>query len=794
MVSLQFYFSERIIMRKLSLVLAQLILVCCLSAQVPGEIEGRVLLPNGWWLSPVGEQVPLGDLPMNAALSDDEAYLAIAHGGQSKAQVMLVDVKQRKVVQSVRLGDCWQGIAFKGNTLFVSGGYTDCVYTFQLQDGKLVAEDSIIFISRNSKRKGDAAGLDVHGKTLAVVFKADSTLRYYDLQTKKQTMVRLDGMPYSCVFDQKGLLIVSIWSSKKIEVFDGTKVHYECATGDHPNEVVISKDNRYAYVACSNDNTVSVIDLTKKKSIASVSTAIHPDAPEGSTTNSVCLTPDQKTIFAANADNNSLTVVDVKSPSHPRPVGFIPVGWYPTKVLILKDKTVLVLNGKGGRSLANPQGQYIGGLLDGTLSFFPVPDAKELMQQSKQVFANTPYKQSSLLKVDFDGKSSIPSAVGKPSPIKHILYIIKENRTYDQVFGDLPEGNGDTSLCLFNEAVTPNQHKLAREFTLMDNFYVNSEVSADGHNWSMAGYATDYVEKTWPTQYGGRGGPYDFEGTEPTGRPKAGYLWTACSRKGISFRVYGEFIDVATPQGAPAKPRDPAIGKNFSKTYRGWDLEYSDVDRYKAWEKEFSEFEKNGNLPSLCIMHLPNDHTAGTRKGALTPKAYVAQNDYALGLIVERITKSPYWKEMAVFVVEDDAQNGPDHVDAHRSVGLVISPYTKGHGVDHTLYTTASMLRSMELILGIPPMSQYDASAPPMFSLFSTTPDVSGYSSEKPRWDLTEKNKAGSYGQSSMERYNLRREDAVPDHAFSEIIWRSIKGTPMPAPRYSIFSRASGTD
>jgi hypothetical protein len=193
-------------------------------------------------------------------------------------------------------------------------------------------------------------------------------------------------------------------------------------------------------------------------------------------------------------------------------------------------------------------------------------------------------------------------------------------------------------------------------------------------------------------------------------------------------------------------------------------------------------------------MHLPNDHTAGTRKGTLTPRAYVAQNDYALGLIVERITKSPYWKETAVFVVEDDAQNGPDHVDAHRSVGLVISPFTKGHGADHTLYTTASMLRSMELILGIPPMSQYDASATPMFSLFSATPDLSGYSSEKPRWDLTEKNKTGSYGQSSMEKFNLQREDAVPDRAFSEIIWRSIKGTPMPAPRFSIFSRASAAD
>ncbi|MCX6143596.1 MAG: bifunctional YncE family protein/alkaline phosphatase family protein, partial [Ignavibacteriales bacterium] len=568
----------------------------------------------------------------------------------------------------------------------------------------------------------------------------------------------------------------------------------ECPSGDHPNEITISRDTRFAYVSCANDNTVSVIDLQKKKAIASVSTAIHPDAPEGSTTNSVCLTPDQKTVLAANADNNSLTVVDIGDPMHPRPVGFIPVGWYPTKVMMLKDKTVLVLNGKGARSLANPLKQYIGSLFDGMLSIFKLPTEKELLDYSQQVFRNTPYKQASLLKADYNGESSVPQKVGQPSPIKHILYIIKENRTYDQVFGDMPEGNGDTSLCLFGEMVSPNHHKLTREFTLFDNFYVNAEVSADGHNWSMGAYATDYIEKTWPTQYGGRGGPYDFEGTEPTGRPKAGYLWTTCVKKGVSFRMYGEFIDVATPEGVPAKPRDPGIGKNFSSTYRGWDLEYSDVDRFKAWEKEFSDFEKNGKLPILCIMHLPNDHTAGTHKGAITPKAYVAQNDYALGLIVERYSKSPYWKESAIFVVEDDAQNGPDHVDAHRSVGMVISPYIKKHTVNHTLYSTASMLRTIELILGLPPMSQYDAGAMPMFDAFAPKPNLTPYVAEKPRIDLNEKNKAGSVGQNLMEKFNLKREDAIPDRAFNEIIWQAVKGTPMPAPRYSIFSRASGAE
>ena len=765
-----------------------------LSAQVPGTQGDRYLLPNGWWLSPAGEQIRLGDFPMNAVLSDDEAYLAVTHGGQSKAQLMLVDVKQKKVVQSITLKDSWQGIAFAGSRLFVSGGYQNCVYTFDLGNGTLTPGDTIKLIEGNPKYVGAAAGLDVRENLLAVVFRADSTLRYYDLNTKEQTVVRLGGMPYSCAFDSKGRLLVSIWSSRKVMVFNGKRKLYDVTTGDHPNEITMSRNGRYAYVACSNENTVSVVDLKEKKPVASVSTAIHPDAPEGSTTNSVCITPDEKTILAANADNNSLTVVDVRNPVRPRPVGFIPVGWYPTKVLMLKDKTILVLNGKGGRSFPNPEKQYIGSLMEGSLSFIPYPAEKELSDHTQRVYQNTPYKQAELLKTSYEGESVIPKKVGQPSPIKHIVYIIKENRTYDQVFGDMPEGNGDSSLCLFGEPVSPNHHKLARQFVLFDNFYVNAEVSADGHNWSMAAYATDYVEKTWPPQYGGRGGGYDFEGTEPTGRPKAGYIWTACARKGVSFRMYGEFIDPADGKGTQAKPRDPGIGKNFSTTYRGWDMEYSDIDRFKAWEKEFSEYEKSGKLPQLSIMHLPNDHTSGTRRGALTPKAYVAQNDYALGLIVERISKSRYWKETAIFVVEDDAQNGPDHVDAHRSVGLVISPYTQRKAVDRTLYSTASMLRTMELILGVPPMSQYDAAATPMFAAFSTTPNLTPYAAENPRIDITEKNKSGSVGQALMDKINLRRVDAAPDRLFNEIIWESIKGTPMPAPRYSIFSRASGGD
>jgi hypothetical protein len=266
-------------------------------------------------------------------------------------------------------------------------------------------------------------------------------------------------------------------------------------------------------------------------------------------------------------------------------------------------------------------------------------------------------------------------------------------------------------------------------------------------------------------------------------------LWTLAAKHNVSFRSYGEFITADEIVGKPGIPREKGLEKHFAPYYRGWDLDYSDVNRFKEWNKEFSEFEKNGNLPQLCIMHLPNDHTAGSKKGALSPRAFVAQNDCGLGLIVNRISKSKFWMETAIFVLEDDAQNGPDHVDAHRSVCLVISPFIKKHDVNHTLYTTASVLRTMELILGLPPMSQYDAAATPMFNAFTTLADTICYMAEEPRWDLNERNKDGSFGETFMQKFDMKKEDDVPDREFSEIIWRVVTGKPMPAPRYSIFSR-----
>ncbi len=757
---------------------------------IPGEKNGRTLLPNGWWLSPTGESISLDDLPLNSALSPGDKYLAVTHGGVSKPVLLLVDLKSHKVVQSIPLKDSWLGIKFFGSKLFVSGGNQNCVYSFDLKNDSLVATDTIRF-----PRSRWAAGLDVMagnagggGFRLCVVFRGDSTLCYFNSSTNQFQTIKLDGMPYSCKFAQDGTLLVSIWSSKSIEAFVNGKMIYKVKTGDHPTEIAVSANGRYGYVANANDNSVTAIDLKKHRSLSAVSTSLYPDSPEGSTTNSVCISNDGKMLLAANADNNSLSVIDVSKPSMPKPIGFIPVGWYPTKVLETADGTVLVLNGKGERSFANPHHQYIGTLLKGTLSIFKFPDSRQLSDLTRQTYSNTPFRPEESKEALFGSDNPIPNKSGVHSHIKYIFYFIKENRTYDQVLGDLHEGNGDSSLVLFGEKVTPNIHALVKDFVLLDNLYCNAEVSADGHNWSTAAYATDYVEKSWPNNYGGRGAPYEFEGGQPAATPTSGYIWDLCERHKVSFRDYGEFVDNDPGDTTKNIAREKILLSHYDKDYRGWDLDFSDVNRFEEWEKEFVRLVDSDSLPHFNILRLPNDHTAGTGKGALTPQAMVAQNDYALGLFVDKISHSKIWKESAIFVIEDDAQNGADHVDAHRTEALVISPYVKRHFVDHTLYTTSSMLRTMELILGLPPMSQYDAAATPMFNSFKMQLDTSSYDFVPPQISITAKNQPGSYGQSIMGHMNLSVADAVPDRLFNEIIWRSIKGSDMPEPRYSILS------
>jgi hypothetical protein len=356
------------------------------------------------------------------------------------------------------------------------------------------------------------------------------------------------------------------------------------------------------------------------------------------------------------------------------------------------------------------------------------------------------------------------------------------------MLGDMKEGNGDPSLCLFPEPVTPNHHKLAREFVLLDNFYVESEVSADGHEWSMGAYATDFIEKTWPLTYrpGGRSKiGYPSEGNyDSVARPAGGYVWDRCAAAGVSYRSYGEWVDNGKTPDDPRRARVKALEGHFDPGFHSYDLDYPDQKRADRFIAEVQRFEREGEMPRLQIVRLPNDHTYGTRAGKPTPTAMVADNDLALGRIIEALTKSKFWTETAVFVVEDDAQNGPDHVDAHRTVALVVSPYTKRGAVDSTMYSTASMLRTMGLILGFEPMSQFDAAARPMYHSFQPNADVRPYTHLVPKADLNAKNTQAAWGAELSEKFNLAKEDAADDILFNEVIWRSVKGpnSPMPPP------------
>jgi hypothetical protein len=440
----------------------------------------------------------------------------------------------------------------------------------------------------------------------------------------------------------------------------------------------------------------------------------------------------------------------------------------------------------------------------GSLSVFPFPDQAALRSLTATAYRLAPLTASADVRRDAarPAGSPIPARPGDPSPIRHCVYIIKENRTYDQILGDDPRGEGDADLCLFPEEVTPNHHAIARTFVLLDNFYVDAEVSADGHEWTMGAYATDFVERTWPVTYGGKGaarGPdgkvrglgYPAEGQFEVAFPSSGYLWDLARAAGLTYRSYGEFVSNGRTPDAPGTANVPALEGHFDPLYRSYDLDYPDVRRADRFLAQLAAFEKAGEMPRLVVLRLPNDHTSGTRVGRPTPRAYAADNDLALGRILEGLSHSSFWSSTAVFVVEDDAQDGPDHVDAHRSVALLAGPYVRRGAVVHEMYSTCSLLRTMELILGLPPMSQFDAAARPMYACFTSEADTTPYAAHAATSPLDEKNTAAAWGTAVSEHLDLAKEDAADDRLFSEVIWHAVKGpdVPMPPPRHAAFVR-----
>ena len=778
----------------------------------------RVRLPNGWQLSPAGRSIPLGDLPLNLALSSSKKYLAVTNNGQSVQSIQLIDTRTEKILDSKIIPVSWYGLKFSSNEkfLYASGGNDNRILIYAIINNKLQLSDTIILgkkwpvkISPTGIDIDDAAGL------LYVVTKENNSLYIIDLLSKQIVKeLPLGNESYACLLSpDKKELYISMWGGDKVLVFDTQKkqVVAEVAVGDNPNELLLNKKGNLLYVANANDNSVSVVDVKKRTQVEVLNAALYPNAPEGSTSNGLALSTDENTLYVANADNNCLAVFNVTVAGRSRSKGFIPVGWYPTNIKVV-GKKIFVSNGKGFSSFANPTGPnplrpeqvverhvgdtsvkvrsgYIGGLMKGTLSIIDEPTDATLATYSKAVYKNTPYTKAGELLAAGEKGNPIPMKVGGASPIKHVFYIIKENRTYDQVLGDIPEGNGDKDLVLFGEKITPNQHKLVKEFVLLDNFYADGEVSADGHNWSTAANATDYLEKNWVTSYGGRGGSYPGEGKIKVANPKRGFIWDYCKRAGVTFRTYGEFAD-------NGQANIPVLEGNFCPYYASYSLQVKDTTRFNQWRQEFDSLVAANALPQFNSLRFGNDHTEGLRLGRPTPFAHVADNDLAVGMFIEYLSKSPVWKESVVFIVEDDAQNGPDHVDAHRTTAYVAGPYVKRGFVDHTMYSTSSMLRTMELILGLPPMSQYDAAAEPMWRSFTGNANLKSFKSVPANINLDERNTATTASAKLSETFDFSKEDRIPDLIFSEVIWKAVKGehSVMPAPRRSAFVRIVDKD
>jgi YVTN family beta-propeller protein len=796
----------------------------------PGELF------NGWRLSPAGRHVGVNAMPMKMALSPDGRTLAAVCAGRWDG-LALVDVKSEQTRQWLPLPRAFNGVAFSpdGHRIYVTGGNSDALHVFDF-DGGRATEGKAIRLAGGTmggadedpdakaappKRKepsdqhGSMADHDrpaEHFQTgLAVDPKsgrlyvcdegADAVLVVDPVAGKVIANWPTRAHPYTCAIGAGGAyLYVSNWGDRSVSAIDMRtgKQAARIGVGLRPNEMAVGPDGRL-FVCCAGDNTVHVIQTAAPKdndkdaatdekapppelALEILSTSLYPSSPEGSTPDGVAVSPDGKSLFVANADNNDVMVADLADPKVSRVVGFVPVGWYPTAVAS-DGNHLFVANGKGlsaadqpGVPAKRPDPGKVGGItynnglgvLSGSVSIIDPPTPEQLAGFTAQVRADSPYTPATLRRSAQPNDSCIPSKVGGDCPITHVLYVIKENRTYDQVYGDMADasgkhiGNGDPGLAMFGERVTPNQHALARQYVLMDDLYCNSEVSVDGHAWCDLAIANDYNQRNWITSYTKHG---HLPGNADTEATLAGSLWDACKRAGISFKCYGEgAADVPTAnRGTWAGKRDP--------------------DKVKGWIADLHAAEQpNNDLPQFMIMSLGENHTKGTRVGEHTPIACVASNDLAVGQIVEAASHSKYWPTMAIFIIEDDSQNGPDHVDAHRTGGLVVSPYVRRGLVDSTHYTQMSMVRTMELILGLPPLTQYDAAGVPMFSAFASHPDTTPFTAIGPRVDLAAKNKPGDAGAAASAKMDFDDYDDAPEDPLNRILWASVMGPDVPYP------------
>jgi YVTN family beta-propeller protein len=812
--------------------------------------DGRIVVPTNQVLQPAGTQVAFPGRPVDLAVIEDGHALAV----KNRQDLIFIDLATGQVRQTLatpgqgrqRVGFSVVGLVAAGDRVYASDAQRRVHVARRQAGGDYAWDKPIVLPVPAVGGEPNPAGLALVGDDrLAVTATRGNCVHIVALSTGKvEQTVPVGVAPYAVLPLGPDRLYVSNWGgdppqagdttakssgtptrvdergiadSGSVSILrrsaDGWKAVRSITVGLHPAGMVASAGGRFVYVANAASDTVSVLDARSETITETI--ACRPEArlPFGSGCNAVALSPDGGTLYVANGTNNCVAVVrlsraareDGPGPERSELLGLIPTGWYPGALRVSADgRRLCVANVKGHGALSQPRPAEKGKNSHdhlGTVSLIDVPDAATLAAYTERVGANNrlAYSLAGLEKPRPDAKPvPVPARHGEPSLFEHVVYVIKENRTYDQVFGDIKEASGDPKLCMFGEEVTPNQHKLARQFTLFDNFYCSGVLSADGHQWVNEAYVTDYLEKA----FGGFTRSYPYEGDDPLAFAPSGFLWDNALGRKRTLRNFGEFTkttyaprrptwaeayaDFQAPAAKFAFTAVPQVAKLREYThprFPGFQLNVPDVYRAKLFIEELKDYEKRGTFPNLVYLYLPCDHTSGTRPQTPTPRAMVADNDLALGQAVEALTKSKFWPKTCIFVVEDDPQAGFDHVDGHRTVALVISPYTKRKHVDSTCYNQTGMVKTIELLLGLPPMNQLDLSATAMRNCFRAEPDLTPYTHAPNQVPLDEMNKsmaelrgpAREWAKKSL-ALDLDEADQADEDTLNRILWFSVRG------------------
>lgn len=843
----------------------------------------RYVTPVHQVLTPLGIQVELPGLrPQALALSPDGRLLATSGKTQELVLIDPTSgaVKQRVALPSSKAQDpnavsshilepdksgqlSYTGLVFSpdGSRIYLSNVNGDVKVFGVSPEGQVKGLFSIALPKANAPRRKQEipAGLAISrdGRRLYVALNLSNRLAQVDTATGKVLRSWPVGVaPYGVVL-VGDKVYVSNWGGRLPDAGSvtgpagqGTQVRVDpvryianegsvsvirlaeeapvgqIMVGLHSSALAASPDGLHVVVANAGSDTLSVIDTHTDKVVETIWAKPSPADLFGASPNALTFHPSGKTLYVANGTQNAIAVFRFH-PDKSKLLGLIPVGWFPGEVAYdAVRQRLIVANIKGvgsTRGLAKSRAkEYNTHQYRGTLSLVPVPKAGELPALTRRVLDN--YRYPLLKEARQPARSNqpprpIPERVGEPSVFEHVVYIIKENRTYDQVLGDIPEGNGNSSLCIFGARITPNQHKMVRQYVLLDNIYCSGILSADGHQWSDTAFATDYMEKSFagfPRSY-----PDGMEDNniDALAYSPGGFIWDGAIARGKSLRDYGEFAITETAWATPGRKGRPTFldyyrdfvdqthqikissrpGIESLRPYLntetvGWDMDIPDAFRAAQFIKELHEYERSGKFPNLIIICLPDDHTSGTKAGSPTPAAQVADNDLAFGQIVEAISRSPFWAKTCIFAIEDDPQAGWDHVSGYRTTAYVISPYTKRNAVISTQYNQTSILRSIGLILGLPPMNQIDATATPMSDCFTEVPDLTPYVAVPTNIPLDQMNpdpkkiSNATLRQDAIvsARLPLEKVDQCPEDVLNRILWHAMKGPDQPYPQWAV--------